>query len=211
MSYLLATFLLVGLLSCGEKAEEIKNAMEVMKDLPDKVEKMEKDMNAAEKKREERRSKGDTVALNYKELQNYFPKSIDGYGEPKLSGETTKMGMFSMSNAKAVYESQSEGGKKSRINIEIVDYNENYGMYAALTTFMTGYERENDQGFEKTFDPGIDNVWAMEKYKYDSKRAEVNYAVSWRFYISITGTEIDGTDKLKNISKMMDLKTLSKM
>lgn len=209
ITFLLALFFIAVLLvRCGKEAEEMKQAMEVMKNLPEQAEQVEKGMNEAEARQAERRKRGDTLAMPYKKLQEYFPKSIAGYLEPKLSGQSMNMGGFSMSQAEAEFWNQ---GQTDRLKISLVDYNENYGLLSGLAFWLTGYSKEDDNGYERTFDPGIKYVWALEKYDKNSKRAEVTFAIGWRFWLNITADNQSNTDLVRSVGKNIDLKALSQM
>lgn len=196
---------------CGasEELEEMKKAVDMVKDMPEKAEKISNRMEIAKKRYEERKAKGDTIAMNYKELQEYLPKSISGYGEPKLSGQTTNTMGISISNAEALF--QKEGDNKGRIKIELVDHTAGYGAFMAAATWLTGYSFENDNRVDKTFETGMDDVFGFESYGKKNKRAELTYALGYRFIINITGYDQEGTDFLKDVAKKIDLKKLAKM
>ncbi len=208
--FIVALAVAVMFTACGEKAKELKEVAEVMKDAPKKANQMEEKMTRAEKIREKRRERGDTTAMHYKKLQEFLPQSLAGYVGPNLSGESMNMGRFSMSNASAEFTKETDNGK-SRINIKLVDYNENYGMLAGMTTWLDGYSRENDKGYERTFDCGIKDAFAMEKYKNDRERAELTYYVGYRFLLTITGTKQKDTQLLKKVANKMPLKKMSNM
>ena len=103
------TFLLSGVLclsvACAggagkEEDTEVKNALDLITKAPKIAENMEKGVKEAEKRREERVKKGDTLAMNYKDLQKYLPKSPKGFepdGGPK--GESVNMQGLSFSSA----------------------------------------------------------------------------------------------------------------
>ena len=194
--------------SCGEEIDQIREVADNAKKMSEGLEKAEKSMSEAEKRMQERREKGDTTAMPYKELQEFLPGSIAGYSEPKLSGEQMSMGNFSMSNAEAVY--KKEDGK-GEINIKIVDYLENYGMYQGFLAAFGNYSRENDDGFERSFDPGYEHVWAREKYNNKNNRAEVSMGVGYRFMIEMKQRDAEGTDMLKDIMEQMPIKKMANM
>lgn len=208
LSILLAIAMMITVIGCGKKAEEAKQAFDVLKDLPKKAEQMQQNIDQGEKKKQERRQRGDTLALNFKKLQEYLPKSVDGYGEAKLGGESVNMGGFSMSSAKADYE-KADGS--SSVHIELVDYNENYGLYAGLAFWMQGYSMENDQRYERTFGTGIENTWALEKFEKHNGEAELIYALSWRFMLTLRADGQKDTEFLKSVAKKIDMAALAKM
>ena len=210
-NFIILLSLIVGLVlaGCGKEAEE---AMEIMKDLPEKAEQVQKKVNRAEERIAERKKKGDTIAIPYKKLQEYLPASIEGYTTREPSGEQMSMGGFSFSQAERIYEGKSNDGENIRLRISLVDYVENYGMYAGLAFWLSGYSREDEDSYEKTFDTGVDDVFAMESYKKKgSNRAEVTYAVGYRFLLQLQADHQKDTEFLKSVAKKIDIKKLSKM
>ncbi len=207
--YILAIAILIA--SCGKEAQEAKQAFDMLKDLPEKAENMQKEVDLAEKKQQERKQRGDTLAMPYKQLQEYLPKSISDYGDAKFSGESMNWGGFSMSKSTAEYTKTQPDGQTHRLSIELVDYNENYGLYAGLIFWSAGYSIENDDRYEKTFNPGVENVWALEKFeKYDGT-AELTYAISYRFLLTLRVDNQKDTEFLKSIAKKIDIPALAKL
>ena len=188
-------------IGCGEKAQEIKNLANMTSNLEEKAEKIKKDMSEAEERVKERKAKGDTLAMHYKDLQKYLPESINGYTAEKAKGESTQMGMFSLSQASRRYVMDTPEGQKF-VKIEIMDYNQSQEMFMGFTAmFAGGMKIENDQKIEQTFDPGFKHVTAYETYNKIRKDAELTYAVGWRFIISAKANKQEGTDFLKDVLK----------
>jgi hypothetical protein len=84
-------------------------------------------------------------------------------------------------------------------------------MYAGLAFWLKGYSMENDQRMEKTFDTGIADVWALEKFEKSNGDVEIIYAIGWRFMMTLRASSQKDTEFLKGIAKKMDLNALSKM
>lgn len=207
---LVLTFVSIVLLSsCGEKVEELQNTMEVMKNLPDAAEKMEETTNLAEKKIQERKAKGDTLAMNFKDLMLYLPASIDGFTAEEPDGSTTNAMGFSFSQASKTYK-KTVGGNQQTIRIELIDYNASYAMLSGVA-YWTNLEisTENANGYERTVKTNIENAFAYEKYSKEGKNGTMMYVLGYRFILNIEGNFIDNTDILKSVAGKIDLKKLA--
>ncbi|MCX7737080.1 MAG: hypothetical protein N2319_10235 [Candidatus Kapabacteria bacterium] len=198
------------LLSCGEKVDELKKAAEMVQKAPEMAKNMEQSANEAQAIREQRVKRGDTLAMHYEKLQTYLPASIPGYEAEEPSGETMNYMGFSYSTASRRYV-QKGGDISKEIEVQIIDYVAVESLYLAATYWLSGFSRENAESYDKTFDPGIKNVFALDHFEKKDKRGEVTYGVGYRFLIKITGNHIDNTDILKNVAKSMKLEELAKM
>lgn len=208
--YLLITAIIFAV-GCGKEAQEAKQALELLKDIPEKTQKMEKQADIAQKKQEERRQRGDTLAMPYQKLQEFLPKNIAEFGDAKLSGESMNWGGFSMSRATAEFDKKQPDGQTANLTIELIDYNENYGLYAGLIFWAAGYSIENDNRFERTFNPGLENVWALEKFEKANGTAEIIYAISYRFLLTLRAENQKDTDFLKSVAKKIDIGKLAEL
>lgn len=214
MSYLIRilvlTFVSIALLSsCGEKVEELQNTMEVMKNLPDAAEKMEETTNLAEKKIQERKAKGDTLAMNFKDLMLYLPASIDGFTAEEPEGSSTNSMGFSFSQVSRRY-TKTAGDQQQSIRLELIDYNASYAMLSGLAYWTNlNISTENTKGFERTAKTGIENVFAYEKFQTDSKRGSITYVLGYRFILNVEGDNVDNFDVIKNAANKIDLKKLA--
>lgn len=160
----------------------------------------------AEKRKQERRDKGDTLAMNYKDLQQYLP-NIEGYEkEGSPSGETVNMpGLGSMSNAEQRYKS----GDKT-INIELIDYNQSaLGFTTASTMFSMDIQMENDSEKSGSFNTGMKWVKGFEQVFKKDNDATVTYSIADRFILTIKSQGSNDAEALKNIAKKMNLTDLS--
>jgi hypothetical protein len=163
-------------------------------------------MDEAKKKREERKAKGDTLAINYKELQKYLP-APSGYekdGDP--SGESVSMpGLGSWSKA----EQRFKSGDKE-LNIELMDYNQSeLGYTAAAGLFGMNIQVENDNEKSGTFETGIKGVKGYEQMYKKDNRADVTYAIANRFILTLHLNGSNDVEALKNIAKSMNLAELA--
>jgi hypothetical protein len=196
--------------SCGEKFDEIKNAAEVIKNAPQAAEDLSKAVDLSEKKMEERKAKGDTLALHFTELQKYLPESISGFKAGEPEGQTTSAGEFSMSSIERTYESEDNSGRN--IKITLLDYNESYAMFAGVAYWATlGISTETNDGFQKSFKTDNNLIAGYEEYSKSSKSAKINYAIGYRFLLTIEEYQASGTDVIKDVAKKINLNKLAEM
>ena len=205
---------IIGITACGKKSDEqqaIENTMDIAKNAPEMVKKMETVQEKAQKIWKERKERGDTLAINFRELQKYLPTEIPGYTAEKPEGETMNMMGISYSEASIKFVKKTEDGNQERIKITILDYNSATSIFFTAAAWMaTNYSVENSDGYSKTFDPGIEDCYGFEEYKIKQKTASITVAVGYRFIITIEANNQSGTDKLKEMLKLIDLKKLVK-
>jgi hypothetical protein len=199
------------LLSCGlgrgkNAVIKTKDGEVTVNNIQEAGEQMKAAADDAEKRRAERKAKGDTLAMNYKDLQKYLP-DVAGYekdGEP--SGESTNMAGFgSFSTAEQRYKS----GDKT-IHVELMDYNQSaFGFTTASTMFSMNIQMENDKEKSGSFDTGMKYVKGFEQMYKKDNNATVTYAIADRFMLTIKSDGSNDVDMLKNVAKSMNLAELS--
>lgn len=200
VSMLFISVMLFGIVSCGEKVKEIKDVVEYAKKATEISDQVENYQQRAESKWKERQKKGDTLSLNFKQLQKYLPESVSGYITEQPGGETTNMPGFSFSEAWRNFRMDSDDG--GFIDYRIVDYNSSTGMFSAIAfVWMTGYSRETSDGYEKTFDTGVKDSYGWEQWNNESGIAEVKIAVAYRFIIQVTMDKQKDTEFAKSLAK----------
>jgi hypothetical protein len=207
---ILAIALVAMMYSCGEKAKEIKDAMELVEKAPEMAQNMETSQAKAEQKWAERKQKGDTLAMNFKELQKFLPSSVSGYTTEEPAGESVNMSGLSFSQASGKFSRTAGDGSSEDITVEIMDYNAQSALFtAAAFWWISGFSREDGNGFERGFDPGVANCYGYEKYTKASKEAELTLAVGYRFIVVIKGDNQNNTEFLKSIAKSMNLNAMA--
>lgn len=200
------------LISCGEKAKEIKDAVELAQKAPEMAKNMQNAQDAAKIRWDERKKKGDTLALPYKKLDEFIPASINGYKSEDPSGQNMNMQGLSYAESSRRYTKEGTNGVNEDIEIKIVDYNATYDMFAAAFFWMsTNFSREDANGYERTIDIGVKDVPGFEKFNKSSKTAELTFAVGYRFILTIRVENQANTDFAKSIAKTMKLAEMSKM
>jgi hypothetical protein len=192
------------LFSCGatDKAKETANNLSALKDMADNISKTAESMND---KQAERKAKGDTLAMPYKDLQAFLP-TLSGYekvGEPE--GESMNMTGMSFSVASQKYKKGEEA-----IKVSITDYNAAYSAFMGVTALMNaGFSVENDNEISHGVDLGIAGIKGFETIKKKNKSGNLIVAVADRFFISIDGNNIGNPDVLKEIAKGISLNSLA--
>jgi hypothetical protein len=200
----LATSLLLSaalLTSCDgvQKAKEAATAVQAAKSYAENVE-------TGQKKAEERRAKGDTLALAYGELQKYLPASVEGYekdGDPE--GQTLNMAGASYSMAAQRYKKGDE-----TLKITITDYNGAYALFGMATAVMaTGYSMENADEKVGPVDLGVGKGY--EDIKKKDKTVSVMVGLSDRFFVQAEATNQENSDLVKEAIKRMELQKLASL
>ena len=202
---LLIIISLVIFISCGGGEDKPKTDMPGITDMKDMSEKATAAMDESARRQEERRKRGDTLAMPYAVLQGYLPE-VDGFtkrGGPK-GNQMNMPGMGSWSQTEQAY----EGGEKS-VDITLMDYNGAFGAFSGATAlYSMGFSQEDDQKRSQSTDLGIKGVAAYETVYKQDQRAELVVVVGDRFLIQL---ETDGTndvDLLKKAARSMKLEEL---
>ncbi len=216
MSTSIPTTLLLGCsmvfaISCScEKYNEAKDAISAVKNLKETAENVQESMDQANDRMEERRKKGDTLAIHYEELATYLPESFSGYEKSgDLEGGTTNTpGYGSYSNVMQRY-INSDG---NQVTINIVDYNAAAMMYSTImAAYASGFEIDNTDQHIKGFELSQD-VKGWTVYHKKSRRAEAYAGVADRFHISVEADEQDNIDMVKNVTtKSIPVEKLAKL
>ncbi len=140
--------------------------------------------------------------VSFKKLQEFLPKiDLAGYTKGKPSGETSSAMGMSTSEAHVSYE---KGGGDNTITIE-VKINDMAGIpfaqMGASVIGMTEYERETENGYEKSVK--VQGFRGTEKVdnSEDNKSMEVMLFVGNRFTVELRGS---GTSDIALLHKLLD-------
>lgn len=207
MKILRISFVLVAvaMLNSCDTAKKIKESTDNLSAATKAAENLQEGMAAASKKLEERKAKGDTLAMNYKDLQAYLP-AMSGYekdGDP--SGETMNSMGFSLSTCEQRYKKGDEN-----ITVKITDYNAGYSAFVGITAMIgAGFSSENDNEKTGTVNLGVDGVKAFETVRKKEKSGSLVLAIADRFFVEVKGDNLSDTEKLQAIAKNMDLGKLA--
>jgi len=206
MTRQITTVLFLGalLVGCGEKAQELKQGMEAMKNVAENADNMKETMSEQEQFMKERAAKGDTIAMPYAELQKFLPTSIDGYkldGEP--SGSQQSMTGFSTSMTEQHWVSTSgDTNNPSRLKVILTDWGGTNGAYAlAGLGFALNLQSEDNTHKMRTYKMDIPYTYAIEEYQKDSKESKVTVGTRYRYIINVE-TENGGEDRTALVTEV---------
>jgi len=175
-------------LGCGEKAQEARNAMDAVEQLARASTDIAEGQDEAEQFYQERREKGDTLAMGYADLQGFLPSPPSGYepaGEPE--GFSQSMGGFSMSQAEQTFTKPADAeGNAPSIQVTLIDFGGSeigYGMMAL--PMMMNMSQEDAHHRMRTLTMDTPHTWASEEYNKDSKDAKVTAVTRYRYVITV--------------------------
>lgn len=186
----LAGLIIIGfvLTGCGGKVDEASQAMKNLETMAESAKDVESTQNVIDKRREERRAKGDTIAMPTDQLKGYLPNDIAGYkaGEP----ETSSTEMQGMSFAQATRTYTREDG--STIRVQLTDYNGSALGYAGMAfVFSLKMRNDNAQETSGTFQTGNPMINGFEKFDKVSKNSTLTYGLGGRFILNIDAEKQD--------------------
>ena len=192
--------------ACNGKNSKKDRPIESVGDLKDYADKVNEQTKASNGKWEERKAKGDTMAMPYKDLEAYLP-DISGYnkdGDPKGS-QMNMPGMGSWSQTEQEY----KNGDK-QIKVEIMDYNAAFQAFTAATAVFTmGYSMEDDSKKQGSVGLGIKDVVAYQTIYKRDPRGELTLIAGDRFLIQIESGGSNDPELLSSVAKSMKLTELS--
>lgn len=191
---------------CGEKVQEAQNAANAMAAVAGAATTMEASQKEAEDFQAERRSKGDTVAMGYQELQKFLPSAPDGYaadGEP--GGSSQSMTGFSMSQAEQRFNKPAGAdGNTPSIQVTIVDFGGTQTAYSMMALpMMMNLSQEDGHHRMRTLKMDAPHTWGSEEFNKDSKDAKVTAVARYRYLITVEarGQGGDESEAMKRIAE----------
>lgn len=192
------TTIAISLTCCNSHGVKVKDGEISPSDAKEVAEAMSKEVEASGDRWAERRAKGDTLALPYKDLQAYLPE-IPGYtknGGPQGS-QMNMPGMGSWSQAEQRY----ENGDK-RMSVKIVDYNASQAAFSGVTAlYKMGFSAEDDTKKQGSVDLGVKNVAAYETVYKQEPNANIAMIVADRFFVEVESTGSNDMGLVTGIAK----------
>jgi hypothetical protein len=205
---------------CSEKPKQINDNFNAIKSATSALEKSQKNISEfsnssteAKKIYSERVANGDTITMNYKELQNYLLDEIEGMkpdGVPNGSNQTV-MG-FSMSSIEREWK-QDDSSFSQRIHITITDIGCYEGSYQilAMPLIINQLSEKNNKKIE-TFNNENSSTFGLEEFDKVNQETIITIITRYRFLIKVNGKNFNGevSTILKNygliIAKKFELK-----
>lgn len=204
--FFLCSLLFITIISCKSKSDKTITGINSLSDLKDYAENIVEETKKSEERSSERRKKGDTLAMPYKDLQGYLPE-ISGYTSeqgPKGSQMNTP-GLGSWSQT----EQKFTNGDK-RLSVSLMDYNAAHQAFIGLTSmYGLGMSYEDDNKKQAAVDLGIRDVKAYETIYKKDNRSELVLVVGDRFVIDLKSNGESDENFLRSVAKNMKLGELA--
>jgi len=196
------------LLASCDQIQEARNTYNTVASTARAAKNMGAALEASQKKRTDRAERGDTVSLNYRDLQRYLPKKVDGFtpiGEP--TGESVNMRGLSYSTCGQIY---TKGDQ--RLKVLLVDYNGANALYSGATAVMSaGFSQEDEEQLMRGCDLGVADVKGWETLEKKEHNASVALGVGDRFFVTVESNKQDDTEFVKQVARNIDLNGLAKL
>jgi hypothetical protein len=139
--------------------------------------------------------------VSFHDLQALFP-DLDGWTKGKPHGERMTA-PFPYAQADVNYQKGD-----SQLDLKIIDTANHAMLLAPYTMFLAaGYEKETDNGYEKSTKVGGQPGW--EKWNGESKSGELNAVIGNRYVIQTTGNNIADNKVLQDLIAKTDLTKLA--
>jgi hypothetical protein len=183
-------------------------AMEAMKTMSESAKDNEQTSNILEKRRQERRAKGDTIALATDKLVAFLPASLDGYQAEEPETSSMEVPGMSTTTASRTFTSADKGNVK----VTLTDFNGaegSYGIQALM--FSIKIRTENKDMMSGTFQTNNELINGHEEFNKNSKNVTVIYGLGGRFILNIEADNQSGTEWAKGVANRMDINNLANM
>lgn len=193
------TLVIFAFLSCkSDNKVEIKDGKIGITDAMEAAEALSKGVTNAQDRWEARRAKGDTVALQYKELETFLP-DVSGYTK-KDSAKGNQMSMPGLGSYSQTVQEYINGDK--RIKVSITDYNASQMAFTSATAlYSLNISAEDDEKRQGSVDLGIKDVASYETVYKQRPEADLVVIAGDRFYINIENDGSNDIDHLKIVAK----------
>ncbi len=140
-------------------------------------------------------------AVGTDQLKPLAPETLAGLARTSLAAERTAAMGLQVSNVRAEY-----GDGERRIRLEISDAGGASGIMGLASWAMVQTEREDDSGYEKTYQ--ADGRMVREQWDSASRSGEYNLIVAGRFVVNLSGDNLEMAD-LKSAIREIDTDALA--
>ncbi|HAW07702.1 MAG TPA: hypothetical protein DCW42_00775 [Bacteroidetes bacterium] len=180
--FFVCSFALALFISCGKKEEEKLDEIS-MDEIIERGDKVDKQMDQAEKKLEERKKRGDTIATDYKVLLTFIP-DITGWQAEKPEGTNLTVSGAQYSTASKSF----KDAQNNEVSIELYDYNTSLGLMTSSSMWKNfGIESDNEESYQKVSQfADVKDSWVYEEINKVDKITNVNYSLNDRYFLSVT-------------------------
>lgn len=177
------------LLGCGSRADDAKNAIEAVGAVASGE--MQDRVDEAEKFRQDRIARGDTVAMSYTDLQAYLPEEVTGL-EPSggPSGQSQAAAGFSMSQTERRWVGPEGANGQPEVKVSIIDFGGSQQGYAMLAApLLMGFSREDDQEKVGSVKMDLAHTAGWLELRKDTRNVAFTAVTRYRFVIKV---EVEG-------------------
>lgn len=196
-----------GCLTGCQQAQDAKNAYSAVVTTTKAAKEMTNNFEAAQARQEARKQHGDTMAINYKELQKFLPTTVADYApEGTPGGESMNMSGMHLSSAEQEYKKGEQ-----TLKVSLVDYNSAAPLFMAATAMMnSGLEMEDDNQLTRGLNLKQDGVKGMETLDKKAHKATVVLGIGDRFLATVEASGQNDTELVKAVATGLDLAALAK-
>ncbi len=156
-----------------ETRENVSNAKKAVKEMED----MQKDIKELQ----------EVEPLTNEDLKAWLPEEINGM---KRTGfKAGQMGMMNIASIEGTYNNED---KSKRIRVELIDGAGSFGATATASMrllFSQEFEEEDEYKVKRT--TVRNGTKAIEEYRKNNSRSMVQFMQDDRFYIKVTGTNMN--------------------
>ena len=132
-----------------------------------------------------------------------FLKEFDGWKGGRVEGQFLPIGDWKVSQVERIYRSG-----RSQMRITITDGAYVRTVYAGIKSAMQFEIDNSTQYLKKVLLQGYPGV---DKFQYEEKQGEIIVLISNRFIVHLEGTRIEGTGRLKEVLKEIDLRAVESL
>lgn len=199
--FALAALLVLPLAACGGGADDVDGEIQDTGE-PGVFGRMGELQNAVEQI-EEAASRPPAEPVNFRQLRDLLPASLDGVPQTEVEGSTEGAMGFSISQVEARY--AAEGG--GAFEIQVMDYGAvpSAGMMGLGWT-MADVDRETGDGYEKTVTLGGHRGY--RQYDAAARDGELSLFVADRFLVTVSGSDVED-DQVEAALRAVDLAALA--
>lgn len=183
--FIIPIFAIALFVSCGNKSNDEQLEETTIDEIVEKGDRVNQQMSATESKIEERKKRGDTLALDYKILLSFIP-DIPDWQAQNPEGTNLSISGSHYSTASKTF----TNSKGDEVTFELMDYNTSLGLLASVSMWKNfGMESDNDESYQKVSQyNGIKDSWVYEEINKVDKITTVNYNLNDRYILTVTIT-----------------------
>jgi hypothetical protein len=185
------------LVGCAKKVDDTSNAVAAMAAAAGAAGDIQKGQEEATKFYNDRKAKGDTLAMPYAALEKLLPAAPSGYKSTEdPSGSSQTMPGFSISQAKQSFVAPANAdGNAPRVEVTLVDLGGTESGYSMMALpLMMGMSSEDAHHKTGTVIMATPYTWGYGEFNKDSKDTKLTVVTRYRYMITVE-TYSQGSDQ----------------